>query len=151
MHLLALLATIFAIPAAFAETSRFTADHEKVVAAAQAALAEEAHVRPDQVARSDEKRGDGKLITKLSAPYSSWPNLAAKAEARVTSGGGESCTKVSVKVSTGNLVWSRHKEFEERVLRLVGVKAGAHKLNDTSPTAEPPQPIPEPKMLEGSK
>ena len=151
MRSLALLAIVLVTPAAFAESSRFTADYERVVAAAKAALAEEAHVRPDKVVRSDEKHGDGKMVTKLSAPYSSWPNLAAKAEAQVSSGGGKTATKVSVKVTTGDLLWSRHKEFEERVLRLIGVKAGAHKLNDTSPTAEPPKPIPEPKMLEGSK
>jgi len=142
---------ILGAPVVFAESARFSADHEMLVAAARAAMAEEANIRPELVVRSDEQRGDGRKVTKLKAPYSDWPNLAARAETKITSGGKQASAEVSVNMTTGNWVWSQHKDFAERVVKLVGIKIGPHKLNDTRPTAEPAKPVPEPKALDAGR
>lgn len=120
------------------------AEHEKLVKAAIEALCEEARVLPGQIQRRDETR-DGRARTTLETPYTSWPNLAARAEVTVTSKG--AAPELKAKVTTGNLVWTRHKSLDERIESLARRKAAGLKLNDTRPTELPAAPLPKAKEL----
>lgn len=120
---------------------------DRAVNAAIEALCLEAYIHPADVVRTDATK-DGRTVTTLKAPYSEWKNLAAKAEIEIRGGDGGAKLEVKTKVTTGNLVWTRHKEFDERLRARIDRKLAGMKLNDTQPTALPPSPIPKPKVIE---
>lgn len=122
-------------------------NHERVVNAAIKALCLEAYIHPSDVVRTDVTK-DGRTSTVLRAPYSDWKNLAAKAEVEIQGGEGSQKLEIKTKVTTGNLVWTRHKEFDERLRARIDHCLTCAKLNDTQPTPLPPAPIPKPKVIE---
>ncbi|MBI3828246.1 MAG: hypothetical protein HY291_01935 [Planctomycetes bacterium] len=121
--------------------------HERAVNAAIVALCLEAYIHPCDVMRTEVTK-DGRTATILRAPYSDWMNLAAKAEVEIRGGEGGSKLEIKTKVTTGNLVWTRHKDFDERLRARIDHCLACVKLNDTQPTPLPPAPIPKPKVIE---
>lgn len=146
-RLLCIAALCAAAPCCFAESAPAkNAEHERVVAAAIKAMAYESGVAASAVARADADK-DGVHTTTLSAPYSTWNRLAAKSEVRVRSTAGGK-PEIRSKVTTGNLVWTRHKDFDERLDARIERCLSNAPLADTRPTSLPPEPIPAPKATE---
>lgn len=146
-RLLCIAALCAAAPCCSAESAPAkNIEHERVVAAAMRAMAYESGVPASAVVRADADK-NGLHTTTLSAPYSNWSRLAAKSEVRIRSTAGGKA-EIRSKVTTGNLVWTRHKDFDERINARIERCLANAQLADTRPTSLPPEPIPAPKETE---
>ena len=110
--------------------------------AALQAISEEAHVNESNIVRTDREEGGGR-VTYLEAPYIDY----SKIKARIDSRGKDSCMpEFSVTITTDKVLYSRHKEWEERIHELVFLKLRDRKYVLSDPIAEnaPETPRPNP-------
>ena len=123
----------------------FNQEHERLVSVATAAIAEESSVSVDEVKRSDRKTPEGAVITDLEAVYARHSKLFAHVITPPEGLGKE--PKVEVQVNTNDVVHTRHKDWEQRVLTKVQLLMEEKKYDQEKPSSLPPAPIPEPKTI----
>lgn len=110
----------------------YTVSHERMTTAAIQAIAEEAHVHENEVVRTDRDDKDGQL-TYLECPYIDYSRIRASIDSRA-----KDCTipEFSVKITTDKHLYTRHKEWEERIHELVFLKLRATKYTLSDPVAD---------------
>jgi len=119
----------------------YTVTHERMTTAAIQAIAEEANVHESDVVRTDRDDKDGK-VTYLEAPYIDYSRIKASIDSR----GKDSAMPVfGVTITTDKYLYSRHKEWEERIHELVFLKLREKKyvLDDSFAEANPVTPKPD--------
>jgi hypothetical protein len=110
----------------------YTVTHERMTTAALQAISEEAHVHENDIVRTDREE-DGGQVTYLEAPYIDY----SKIKARIDSRGKDSCMpEFSVTITTDKYLYSRHKEWEQRIHELVFLKLRDRKYVLSDPIAE---------------
>ena len=132
---LCLLAAGCSTDARYAQVS-----HEQLTRAATLVMAEEAHVQACSVQRRDIPAPNGTL-TVLSAPYVEFSKIEAEIDSRENNKGAGACPKLRVVVSTGDLVFTRHKEWESRVHEIVRARLCPRPYGLNQPTAVPIHPV----------
>jgi len=142
MRITAVLLTLCLAVPALAATSRQYLDvtHEGLVLATAKAISMEANVRPDAIERVDCDKNGGK-VTILRSPYVEYSRI----EVMVESYGKYACApRLKVKITTGEILHTRHKEPEWRVHEVVlDELCKAPSLAQTRPTSLPPTPPPD--------
>ena len=105
---------------------RYTVSYDRLVDAALESIAEEAHVKSEQIERveTDEK---GARITRLEAPYIYCPY--SKIKVAIDSSGKYCCElpNLRVQITTDTYLYTRHRQMEQRVHELVTMKLRARK------------------------
>lgn len=123
----------------------YSVSHERLVDAAMQALVDETRIGAGEIKRSDSEPKGGKL-TILEAPYVTYSRVKIEID---SSDEHSKMPELQVKVSTGKIAWTRHKDLEQRIHESVALKLRAKKHGDESkPTALPaktPVPAPEKK------
>jgi len=117
----------------------YAASHEQLVDAAIQAITDETRVPASGIKRS-EMSEKGISHTILEAPYITYSAIKIDV----------ADTDVHVKVTTDKILWTRHKDFEDRIHEIVALKLRAKSHGDESkPTTLPtksaaPAPVPLP-------
>ncbi len=127
--------TLLCVLAGCSTDRRYTVAHERMTIAAMQAISDEASVRMDEIQRNDREE-DGGRLTVLRAPYVEYSKVEATIDSR-----GKHCNtpELEVVVSTDKILFTRHKEWEERLQRLVELKLKARPHGEESkPSALPP-------------
>jgi hypothetical protein len=111
--------------------------HDRLVEAATQAVSEEARVPIDKIERSEK---DG--VTELRAPYDIYSKIRVQVDSR------KSCEnpELLVQISTDTYLWTRHKEWEQRIHEIVALKLrGRTHGPESKPTSVPPTTPPAPE------
>jgi hypothetical protein len=122
----------------------FCVSHERLVDAAIQAISEETRVAPGDIKRTETSEKGG-MRTVLVAPYITYSCIKVEVDSTDEHC---KCPELQVKVTTDKILWTRHKDFEDRIHEIVALKLRARKHGDESkPTALPtkaPAPTPAP-------
>ena len=123
---------------AFSTSRNYTTDYNRIVQASIEAIEEEAHVKLDQIERTDSGEGCscGSQVTVLKAPYIDFSWIKVKIDGR----GKDSCApELSVTITTDKTFFTRHKEYEQRIHELVLLKLNSKQHGEESkPSMLPP-------------
>jgi hypothetical protein len=137
MRLLASLLAVccIAILGGCSTDGRYTVSHEQLTNAAIRAICDEARVKPEEIKRKDREHKAG-MITDLEARYVDYSKIKVRIDSSA-----RDCTipELEVKIATDTVLYTRHKEWERRVIELVKQKLLAHRHGEESkPTSLPP-------------
>ena len=115
----------------------YTLTHGRMTEAALQAISEEAQVKIADIKRT-ESGSDGGHRTVLEAPYINYSTITAKIDSR---GKNESAPQLEVQITTDKILFTRHKEWEQRIHELVALKLRSHAHGgESKPTALPATP-----------
>jgi hypothetical protein len=127
---------------------RYGTNHETLVRAATIAVADEAHVQPADIKRTDTEEKGG-VLTVLEAPYIEYSRIETKIDSR-----DENCKypELEVRIVSNRVLYTRHKEWEQRIQERVlqELRARSHG-EESKPTSLPPTPPPDYKNLPAVK
>jgi hypothetical protein len=121
--------------------------HDQLVRAAEQAISEESRVSLDKIEQSEKSEGAGRLTT-LNAPYNIYSHIRVEVDSRKDCDNPE----LLVQISTDKILWTRHKEWEQRIHEIVTMKLrGRTHGPESKPTSVPPTapPAPEAKPARG--
>ena len=121
----------------------YSADHEKVVKAARGAIRDEARISDEVIKRTDETLPNGVDVTRLKAPYTEYSKVLVTVKSGMKEGPDP---LLQAEVTTDEILYTRHKEKEKRLLEVVDLKLRGKRYNNQNlPTKKEAPPIPEPK------
>jgi len=117
----------------------YTVSHEQLVQAAIEAIADEAHVKPEEITRTDHGEKCG-TVTRLESAYIEYSQIRADIRS------GDCTPELEVQGSTDKVFWTRHKDWEQRlhevvVLKLTAKAHGAESKPTALPTVQPAAPV----------
>lgn len=113
---------------------RYTVTHEQLTNAAIKAITEEARVAPEEIKRKDREHKAG-MVTDLEARYVEY----SKIKVRIDSSKLCDIPELEVKITTDTVLYTRHKEWEWRMIELIKQKLLARQHGEESkPTSLPP-------------
>lgn len=122
------------------------AAHDLAVEATLEAIQEEGYGRAERVTRKDKDLEGGGKFTKIESDYTHYSKVRAEITTHPEQHHGK--PKVEVHVRTRDALFTRHQQWEDRILALVELKVRGKAYGpETQPTALPPAPIPEPKAF----
>ncbi len=123
----------------------YSVTHEQLVEAAILAIEEDSYMSKCEIKKTEKEEKGGKY-TILETQYNTYSRLKAEIDST-----GKHCNmpELQVKVTTDKILWTRHKDFEQRIHELVLLKLRSRKHGDESrPTALPPaEPKPKPALV----
>lgn len=122
------------------------AGHDEVVQAVITALGEEGHVKADKVTKTEDKLDGDERRTRLEGAYSTFSKFRVDVISKPGKDQGQPV--VEAKLQTRETLYTRHRDFEDRLLERVALHLNKTAYGEQSrPTALPPEPIPEPGRL----
>lgn len=122
------------------------AAHDLAVQATLKAVQEEGYGRAERVVRKDKDLEGGGKFTKIESDYTHYSKVRAEITTHPEQHHGK--PKVEVHVRTRDALFTRHQQWEDRILALVELKLRGKAYGpETQPTALPPEPIPELKAF----
>lgn len=115
----------------------FRASHDDVVRIATEVTAEEAHVRPEEVKVSEVREGDegrGGRRTCLRAKYMEYSDVEVNVVSKPWSRRGK--PELEVKVTTDKILYTRHTDWEKRIIEKVSQRLPRLKKKPVAATAQ---------------
>ena len=117
-------------------TSRqYLASHEQLVDAVMEAIAVEAYVKSGDIAQSDESDKKGR-VTLLKAAYNTYSKIEVRIDSRDCS-----TPRLRVKITTDEILFTRHKEWQQRIHERVLMRLRNRQHGMESKPSSLPKPV----------